>query len=105
MAKRRNTKGPRDDVVTRFSRANHQRIQTLMALESDKKKLSLNELLERLLDTAETVKSSEVFYLFADQAYASVEEARGEAVMAAANSKSPITWPQIAIVIDQDTGV
>lgn len=103
-ASRRRKGETRTDVVTRFSKLNHDRLR-LLKTRPDGKVISMNDLLSELLDTAETLRDADVVYLYHGAVFADIATARGEAIMDAARFKEMPEWPSIALVIGKDDGV
>lgn len=102
----------REDSIVRISKANYKKLQALMLdLKEESwdgkiagRKPTLNQMMEKLLDSMDTVKSGEIYYLVAGKAFADVSVARGEAIMEAVKSKSIPMWPSVAVVIGEDSG-
>lgn len=96
----------RKDVVMRISDANHKRLKQLMTavVESGKKKPAINQLLEEMLDSMETLTNGEVLYLVEDKIFNDLTEARGECILNAVKKKEIPEWPKIVVVIGHDGG-
>lgn len=99
------------DVPTRLWRENLDRINEHLAKEKFKevkfrkgkkiiKKTSINEFIELMLDVYETYKESKIQY--ATKLYDDLAEARGEAVMQAAKTKTQVTLPAKVVMIGSD---
>lgn len=93
-------------VVIRISRANHNRIKNLLEFDSEKnRRLTINEMLEKLLDITERVGEGHMLYVVGTKAYMDLAEARGEAIMDAVKEKQIPTFPKVAVIIGEDQGV
>lgn len=96
----------KDDAVLRVSRSNFNRLKdlmTVMALDRGEK-VTLNILMEELLDSMESISGSEPRYLVGGQVFTDVAEARGEAILTAVREKAIPQWPKIAVIVGEDSG-
>ena len=100
----------REDKVLRISAANDKRMKKLMeSLKSESwgekqagKKPTLNQMMERLLDTAEIVQRAPVFFRVADKVFEDVSVARGEAITQSVLRKELPEMPAILVEIGVD---
>lgn len=90
------------DAVIRISAENHKRLKELMAA-GDGKKSTLNELMEKLLDSMDTVQSGEMVYIVGASAFDDLAEARGEAIVQAVKMKDIPLFPKIAVILGEDS--
>jgi hypothetical protein len=86
------------DVVIRISRDNHKRLKALLGGGT------INELMEKLLDSMESVSDGELIYVVGNQTFKDIAEARGEAIVRAVKDKSIPMWPKVAVVVGSDEG-
>lgn len=95
------------DVVIRISKDNHKRLKKLMnASTNDKgKHPTTNELMEKLLDTMETIENGKMLFIVDDMVFDKVSVARGEAIKRAVKIKEVPVWPKVAVVVGEDNGV
>lgn len=94
----RSRKYSKDDRVVRIRRNLHARLTDLA--EAAGNKCTLNEVLERVLDTAEQVITGKVKY--ATKLFDDLADARGEAIIHAVKTKSIPEMPQIVVVVGED---
>lgn len=94
------------DAVVRISRNNHNRLKDLMKehAESKGKEPTLNELMENLLDSVESLKHGKMVFIVDDKAFEDLSLARGEAIVKAVSKKDVPTWPKVAVIIGEDHG-
>jgi hypothetical protein len=100
----------REDKVLRISAANDKRMKELMETLKDEswgekrpgKKPTLNQMMERLLDTAETVQGARVYYRVENTVYEDVSIARGQAIVLSAVRKELPEMPAMLIEIGVD---
>jgi hypothetical protein len=93
---------PQKDAVIRISKSNHKRLKEL--LSTGEGRFTINDLMQKLLDTMESVQDGQLIYLVNDRTFDDLAEARGEAIMRAVKSKEIPSWPKVAVVIGEDTG-
>lgn len=63
-------------------------------------KADFNKFIELLLDVYEGLQTAEVFY--ATKLYKDPSEARGEAILQAVKSKTPVEFPKMVVVMGED---
>ena len=93
------------DAVIRISKENHRRLKSLMGGADDKKKTTINELMEKLLDTMETIENGKMIYVVGENVFDKVSIARGESVKRAVKEKEIPVWPLVAVIVGEDDGV
>lgn len=97
MSKRR--KRIEKDSVIRVNAEIRKRIEKLRE-DFNGKKLTMNEMMEKVLDVAEQFQGAKLHYT--NELFSDVTEARGDAVIKAVRSKSVLKLPRIVVVVGED---
>ena len=95
------------DVVVRVSDTNYKRIKELMdAVEgAEQKRPTLNETMNKLLDTMDKIAGAETVYVVGGKAFFDLADARGEAIIQAVKDGRPPEWPMTCLWVSNDKGV
>lgn len=88
------------DVVIRISDENHKRLKSIYG----ELEMTTNQVVERMLDTAELVRDGDMVYLVDDKCFQDISEARGESIMIAVKNKDVPSWPKVAVIVGSDNG-
>ena len=92
--------------MIRISRENHTRLKDLMAdlIDEENKKPTLNEMMEKLLDSMDRVRNGELVYVVDNMVFTDIAIARGESIQRAVAMKDVPVWPKVAVIIGEDHG-
>lgn len=99
------------DVVIRIRKQTHERLRSyehILKLPPTKKgkpkKPTINEILDMILDGVDKMYQTPVYYVNGHHVQTDLAVARGQAIMHAIQTKTPVVFPLKVVVAGQDDG-